>query len=368
MSKPAPDIAPFEFGEDSSGGKAEPACPDAPSGKSISNGRAKVSAERGAEVEEGGKAESASGIALFASRESSSEGKPEPSTAEVSSEERLSGKEKRMSRKSEARVPRLPERAKGETVAIGGGIAGCSSAPEESPSSGNVKVSQARESIASRLPERPEGATIVVGGGVAGCAAALSAARSGASVALLTKLPDPSETNTRYAQGGIIYTAPDDSPELLAADILAAGGGNEDAARTLALEGPPLVRRLLIEEFGVPFDQDADGFEGFHLTREGAHSVPRILHHRDTTGREIQLALASAVREEKLITVLPGMEAVELATTSDGRCAGVHAVKDGEAFAIAADSVVLATGGLDALYEHTTNPPGATGGGFVVCS
>ncbi|MBA2442043.1 MAG: FAD-dependent oxidoreductase, partial [Rubrobacter sp.] len=47
---------------------------------------------------------------------------------------------------------------------------------------------------------------VVVGGGVAGCAAALSAARSGSEVALLTKLADPEEANTRYAQGGIIYT------------------------------------------------------------------------------------------------------------------------------------------------------------------
>ncbi|MGH3089112.1 MAG: L-aspartate oxidase, partial [Rubrobacteraceae bacterium] len=174
-----------------------------------------------------------------------------------------------------------------------------------------------------------------------------------------------SETNTRYAQGGIIYAGPDDAPDLLVRDILAAGGGNKVAAEILANEEPPLVRRLLIEELGVPFDRYEEGFEGFHLTREGAHSVPRILHHRDTTGREIQLALARAVREEKRIMVLPGAEAVELAM-SGRHCAGVHAVKDGEAFTIAANSVVLATGGLGALYEHTTNPPGATGGGYAL--
>lgn len=206
---------------------------------------------------------------------------------------------------------------------------------------------------------------VVIGGGVAGCAAALAAARTGAEVALLTKLSDPSETNTRYAQGGIIYTGPDDSPDLLVHDILAAGGGSRAAAETLAKEGPPLVRRLLIEELGVSFDRDEKGFGGFHLTREGAHSIPRILHHRDTTGREIQLALASAVREEKRITVLAGAEAMELMTPR-GRCAGVHAVKDGAVFSVAGRSVVLATGGLGALYEHTTNPPGATGGGYAL--
>ena len=53
---------------------------------------------------------------------------------------------------------------------------------------------------------------IVVGGGVAGGAAALAAARKGARVTLLTAVPDPEETNTFYAQGGIIHTGPDDSP------------------------------------------------------------------------------------------------------------------------------------------------------------
>lgn len=95
---------------------------------------------------------------------------------------------------------------------------------------------------------------IVIGGGVAGCAAALSAARKGVSVVMLTKLPDPEEANTRYAQGGIIYTGPEDSPGLLARDILDAG--DPRAARLLAEEGPRLVRRLLIEELSVPFDTD----------------------------------------------------------------------------------------------------------------
>ncbi len=66
-----------------------------------------------------------------------------------------------------------------------------------------------------RLAIRGFSADVVV------AAAALAATRSGAEVALPTKLLDPSETNTRYAQGGIIYTAPDDSP-----DLLAAGDGN----------------------------------------------------------------------------------------------------------------------------------------------
>lgn len=210
---------------------------------------------------------------------------------------------------------------------------------------------------------------VVVGGGVAGCAAALSAARGGASVLMLTKLPDPEEANTRYAQGGIIYTGPGDSPELLTRDVLEAGAnaGDPRAARLLAEEGPPLVRRLLVDELSVPFDTEETGFEGLHLTREGAHSVERIIHHRDTTGSEIQSALTRAVYEEERITVLPDARAASLAVEGAGsRVAGVYADYAGENVEIQGRSVVLATGGLGGLYSHTTNPPGATGDGVAL--
>lgn len=210
---------------------------------------------------------------------------------------------------------------------------------------------------------------IVVGGGVAGCAAALSAARRGASVLMLTKLPDPEEANTRYAQGGIIYTGPEDFPELLARDILDAGAnvGDPRAARLLAGEGPSLVRRLLIEELSVPFDTDEAGFEGLHLTREGAHSVERIIHHRDTTGSAIQSALTRAIYDEERITLLPEARATSLALAgAGGRVGGVYAEYGGESVEIRGRSVVLATGGLGGLYSHTTNPPGATGDGIAL--
>lgn len=206
---------------------------------------------------------------------------------------------------------------------------------------------------------------IVVGGGVAGCSAALAAARRGAEVALLTKIPDPEASNTRHAQGGIVYDGPGDSADLRARDILAAGGGEVSAAALVAEEGPRLVRELLVEELAVPFDRDEAGVEGLRLTREAAHSVPRILHHGDSTGKEIQRALTAAVEAEPGVTLLAGTEALEL-VVSDGRCVGVHAAKDSESFAVLGGGVVLATGGLGALYEHTTNPPFATGDGVAL--
>ena len=142
-----------------------------------------------------------------------------------------------------------------------------------------------------------------------------------------------------------------------------AGAGDPEAARLLAVEGPPLVRRLLIEELGVPFDQDGSGT--LRLTREGAHSVARIIHHRDTTGFQIQHALTRAVRAEENVTLMPGTGALEL-LVSGGRGAGVLVRSGEEAAVLPARSVVLATGGLGGLYEHTTNPSAATGDGVAL--
>ena len=201
----------------------------------------------------------------------------------------------------------------------------------------------------------------VVGGGVAGCAAALAAARGGAEVTLLTRLADPGESNTRYAQGGIIYTGPEDSPELLTEDILAAGAGERSAAWRLATEGPRLVQRLLIEELQIPFERDSDGL---HLTREGAHSVERIIHHQDATGSAIQRAMTAAVLREPNITVLTGAEALRLSVRG-GECVGVVVHRNSEVRTLPGE-VILATGGLGALYQRTTNPPAATGDGLAL--
>src|ERR1039458_961120 len=100
---------------------------------------------------------------------------------------------------------------------------------------------------------------LVIGSGLAGLAAAWDAAKRGCQVILLTRASNPEESNTDRAQGGIIYRAQAESPEQLVADILSVGGGlsSPDAARLLSREGPRLVKEILIDELGVPFDSSA---------------------------------------------------------------------------------------------------------------
>ncbi len=219
---------------------------------------------------------------------------------------------------------------------------------------------------------------LILGTGVAGCTAALAAAREGASVALVTRAAEARESNTLYAQGGIVGRPPGDTPERLAADIERAGDGlcSPEAVALLAREGPDLVQSLLIDELQVPFDRDG---AGFHWTLEGAHSTARVLHVKDATGAPIERALVDACRKEKNIRWLLETTAVDLLTLSHDSqnltdryhppaVIGAHLLARGseEVRPWLARETILATGGLGQVYLHTTNPPGARGDGFAM--
>ncbi len=220
---------------------------------------------------------------------------------------------------------------------------------------------------------------LVLGTGVAGCTAALAAARDGASVTLVTRANEARESNTLYAQGGIVARPPGDSPERLAADIERAGDGicSPEAVALIAREGPDLVQKLLVEELQVPFDREG---AGFHWTLEGAHGVPRVLHVKDETGAPIERALVEACRREKNIRWLLETTAVDLLTLSHDSVdptdryhppvvIGAHLLErknGGTVTPCLARETILATGGLGQVYLHTTNPPGARGDGFAM--
>ncbi|WP_285136972.1 L-aspartate oxidase [Microbacterium sp. lyk4-40-TSB-66] len=200
---------------------------------------------------------------------------------------------------------------------------------------------------------------VVVGSGIAGLTAALHAAENGCHVTIVTK-GELSETNTRWAQGGVAaVTHPADSVASHAADTRTAGAGLNDPAAVDVLvgEGPSLIAELVAR--GVDFDRTPDG--DFARGLEAAHAMPRVLHAGgDATGAEIQAALGAAVRAA-------GLRVREHALLRDlvlrgGRVVGIE-LDGGER--IDADAVILATGGAGQLYAHTTNPRGATGDGVA---
>ena len=221
---------------------------------------------------------------------------------------------------------------------------------------------------------------LIIGCGIAGATTALQLARNPRrQITLVTRAPDPHESNTRYAQGGIVSRSPDDSSEMCVADILAAGAGASlpQAARILAEEGPSVLNDILAGTAGVAFDRDVKG--QFIWGQEAAHSRRRILHVGDGTGHAIIQGLIAALRQCPNVTLMTNATAVDLITFPHHSrdpltayapitCHGAY-VFDGEEHAVhrhLAPVTVLATGGLGRIYRNTTNPIGARGDGLAV--
>jgi L-aspartate oxidase len=203
----------------------------------------------------------------------------------------------------------------------------------------------------------------VVGAGAAGLHAALTAAAQGARVALVSRSP-LAQTASYWAQGGIAAAlAVDDSPELHARDTVIAGraAARESAVFVLCEESPPSVREL--QRLGVSFDADRHG--NLALGLEGGHSRRRVVHAGGAaTGRRITRELSALAAVHERIEVLEPRAALSL-LTFEGRCAGLVArPRRGEPSMVLTGAVILATGGMAALWARTTNPSGATGAGL----
>src|SRR6185503_4842440 len=156
---------------------------------------------------------------------------------------------------------------------------------------------------------------LIIGCGIAGATAALRLARNtNRQITLITRARDSHESNTRYAQGGIIGRGPDDSADLLYKDIIAAGAGvsSPKAARILADEGPTLLKEVLEKTAGVVFDHNDTGEPTWG--QEAAHSRRRILHVGDITGKAIIDGLVAALGERPNIRVETECTAVDLIT------------------------------------------------------
>lgn len=220
---------------------------------------------------------------------------------------------------------------------------------------------------------------LVIGSGIAGICSAITASEMGLDVILVTKQNSIEESNTFYAQGGIVSRGVDDSAELLMDDIMQAGDGisNLEAVKIVAEEGPALVEDFLVKRAGVPFARSAQG--GYEFAREGGHSRRRILHCMDSTGKAIEESLAGVLKKQKKVRIFTDYTAIDLLTIphnslsplalyKEPQCIGAYALNNQSEQVERIFSVftILATGGLGRIYQHTTNPPGATGDGFAM--
>ncbi len=205
---------------------------------------------------------------------------------------------------------------------------------------------------------------MVVGGGVAGLATALALAPW--PVRLLCRAHDGSDTASVLAQGGIAAALDSaDTPVAHALDTLAAGAQHNDPAmvRWLCQQAPEAVRWLQAQ--GVAFDRDAAG--RLDLGREGGHQVARVAHAGgDASGAAVMAVLRQRVQRAAHIQWRGDVE-VDTLLLRDSAVVGVR-FRDscGREQEMGASAVVLATGGIGALFARTSNPPGADGNGLAL--
>jgi L-aspartate oxidase len=209
---------------------------------------------------------------------------------------------------------------------------------------------------------------LVMGAGVAGLRAAIKLARHG-EVLVVTK-ESVAESNTHYAQGGIAVAMEGERDIALhLEDTINAGDGlvYRPAAQALVAEGPVRVAEMI--EWGTKFDTEAGVLM---RTREGAHSLARILHaNGDATGAEISRSLAAFARVHKRIRFAEWTTVTNL-VVADGRVVGADLLscdrRPRVQQRISARAVLVAAGGAGQVYSDTTNPAVATGDGIALAA
>jgi L-aspartate oxidase len=218
---------------------------------------------------------------------------------------------------------------------------------------------------------------LVLGSGIAGLSFAVKASALG-DVAVVTK-KEQFESNTNYAQGGIAAVHDKaDRYEYHIKDTLECGGGlcHEDVVKFVVTEGPARTEELI--QWGVEFTKAKNNDSSMYdLGQEGGHSMRRVLHAKDLTGREIERALMEKAATVNNIKIYENFFAIDLICKSTlfpdkkispDQCLGAYAYDANrhEVHVFRAKFIILATGGAGKVYLITTNPDIATGDGIAM--
>ncbi len=197
--------------------------------------------------------------------------------------------------------------------------------------------------------------TVIVGTGVAGLFTALNLP-SDEKIILITK-SDVQSSDSFLAQGGICMMRDEDDYETYFEDTMRAGHyeNRKESVDIMIRSSSDIISDLI--RYGVEFER-RDGELLF--TKEGAHSRPRILYHKDITGEEITSKLIEAVKKLPNVTLYEYTTMTDI-IVDDGRCVGIKAKNSDGEFEITARNTVWATGGIGGKYKHSTNFAHLTG-------
>lgn len=191
---------------------------------------------------------------------------------------------------------------------------------------------------------------VIIGSGVSGLYSA-SNLRKDLNVLVVCK-DKITTTNTYLAQGGIsVARNKDDIPSFIE-DTLKAGQYKNDlnAVKILTEESMENVKTLM--KMGLDLDRNEDG--SINFTREGAHSINRIVHTKDNTGENVAKTLIANVRKQNNITIYENTYFADL-IEKDNTCIGAVLIRDNEQINVYSKAVILATGGIGGLFNNSTN-------------
>ena len=197
---------------------------------------------------------------------------------------------------------------------------------------------------------------VIVGTGVAGLFAALNLPAD-KKIIMITKA-DLESSDSFLAQGGICVERDDNDYDSFFEDTMKAGHyeNRKESVDIMIRESRSVINELI--EYGVDFERE----NGELLyTREGAHSKPRILYHKDITGEEITRKLLMQVKKLENVTLYEYTTMTDIIVEDDA-CKGIIATaQDGEEMRIYAQDTIWASGGIGGTYTHSTNFPHLTG-------
>ncbi|MGB8261473.1 MAG: succinate dehydrogenase flavoprotein subunit [Terracidiphilus sp.] len=208
---------------------------------------------------------------------------------------------------------------------------------------------------------------IVVGGGLAGLAAVIKIAEAGGAVDLFSIVP-VKRSHSVCAQGGI-NAAKDlkgegDSTDKHFDDTVYGGDflANQTPVKAMCEAAPGIID--LLDRMGVPFNRTPEGLLDFR--RFGGTLYQRTAFAGATTGQQLLYALDEQVRRheaEGKVKKYEGWEFLSAILDSKGLCRGIAALdlRTMELRAFPADAVILATGGIGAIFGKSTNSVVCTG-------
>jgi succinate dehydrogenase / fumarate reductase flavoprotein subunit len=208
---------------------------------------------------------------------------------------------------------------------------------------------------------------IVVGGGLAGLAAVIKIAEMGGNVDLFSVVP-VKRSHSVCAQGGINAAknlkGEGDTTWQHFDDTVYGGDflGNQPPIKAMCEAAPGIID--LLDRMGVPFNRTPEGLLDFR--RFGGTLYHRTAFAGATTGQQLLYALDEQVRRyesEGKVKKYEHWEFLSAVLDSQQVCRGICAMdlRSMEVRTFPADAIIMATGGIGAIFGRSTNSVVCTG-------